>query len=75
MKASDALTLAADWATVCDAAGVDTDATAEEVIYGFAINHAALSAALSAIYDHGTQPNAHREAREIIRRLAVRDDY
>lgn len=74
MNTHDSYALASDWARVCEAAGVDTDATADEVIAGFAINHAALSAALSAVYDHGTQPNAHREAREIIRRLAVRDD-
>lgn len=74
MRTDDALALAADWAKVCDAAGVDTDATANEVIEGFVIDHAALSAALYEVYDHGSQPNAHREAREIIRLLAVRDD-
>lgn len=74
MKASDALSLAADWATVCEAAGVDTDATAEEVIEGFALDVVLLSNALMAVYDHGSQPNAHKEANEVIRLLVVRDD-
>ena len=74
MNTHDSYALASDWAKVCEAADVDTDATAKEVIEGFALDVVLLSNALMAVYDHGSQPNAHKEANEVIRLLAVRDD-
>ena len=69
MRTDDALALAADWAKVCDAAGVDTDATADEVIAAFKIDQDKLGEILLEIYDHGSAPNARAEARAIIERL------
>ena len=61
--------LASDWEQVCEAAGLDTDATANEVIEAFQIDRDRLSEVLFEIYDHGSAPNAHREAGEVIKRL------
>lgn len=61
--------LASDWEQICEAAGIDTDATASEVIEAFKIDRDKLSEVLFSIYDHGSAPNAHMEAGEVIRRM------
>ena len=69
MSEFDYLALASDWEKVCNAAGIDTDATADEVIAAFKIDQDKLGEILLEIYDHGSAPNARAEARAIIERL------